>query len=42
MTHALSVARLAEKLDAALDAGDGSNDIRAMLTEFAEAEAIPL
>src|SRR5690606_2215198 len=39
MTHALSVERLAEKLDAALDAGDGSNDIRAMLTEFAEAEA---
>jgi phosphotransferase system enzyme I (PtsP) len=42
MTHALPAGKLAAKLDAALDDGDGPNDIRAMLTQFAEAEAIPL
>ncbi len=35
-------ARLAEKLDVILDDSNAADGIRAMLTDFAEAEAIPL
>ena len=42
MAHALPAGKLASRLDAILDDGDGTNDIRAMLTQFAESEAIPL
>ena len=42
MAQALPAAKLAAKLDAMLDDGNGADGIRAMLTEFAESEAIPL
>ena len=42
MTHALPAGKLAEKLDVILDDSNAPDGIRAMLTDFAEAEAIPL
>ena len=42
MTHALHAGKLAEKLDVILDDSNAADGIRAMLTDFAEAEAIPL
>jgi phosphotransferase system enzyme I (PtsP) len=42
MTHALHAGKIAEKMEAVLDDGNAADGIRAMLTGFAEAEAIPL
>ncbi|HET7717643.1 MAG TPA: phosphoenolpyruvate--protein phosphotransferase [Bauldia sp.] len=42
MTNAVTAGKVAEKLDAVLNDGNVGDGIRAMLTDFAEAEAIPL
>ena len=42
MTNAVHAGRLGEKLDVILDESNAADGIRAMLTDFAEAEAIPI
>ncbi len=42
MTQALPTQKLSEKLEVILDDSNGHDGIRAMLTDFAEAEGIPL
>jgi len=42
MTNAVHAGKVAEKLEAILDDSNAADGVRAMLTDFAEAEAIPL